>query len=147
MIVQDVVLACSPARAFRLVTEHAGAWWPADRRHTRDPASTITMQADGPFRERAHDGLEVELGRVRTWEEGRRVVLDFYPGTGPLAPTEVEITFAAEGDSTRVTVVHRPGRAGDLWAQRAPTFARSWAAVLAALAHATAATSLGVGDP
>lgn len=132
MITKSVLLRCGSDRAFVLFTEHAGLWWPVDRRHTKDPESAIRMRRDGRFWERSHDGREVELGRVRQWQPGERLLLDFYVGTGPEAPTEVEVTFAPEDQGTRVTVVHRPGAAGELWGQRAPLFERSWTAVLEA---------------
>ena len=68
MIIKSVFLRCDPGRAFALFTEHAGLWWPAQRRHTRDAASTIRMEAGGRFFERANDGAEVELGVVRLYE-------------------------------------------------------------------------------
>lgn len=135
MIKNSVLLACAPERAFALFTEAASEWWPEARRHTKDPASTITLSPAGRFWERAADGHEVELGRVREWEPPRRLVLDFYPGTDAQHPTDVTITFVAEGDGTRVTVEHRPTPVSDeLWKQRAPRFEQSWEAVLGALA-------------
>jgi uncharacterized protein YndB with AHSA1/START domain len=139
MIRKSVLLACPPERAFALFTERAGEWWPVSRRHTGDPASQIRIVASGRFWERAGDGTEVELGRVRAWDPPRRLVLDFYPGTDPDHPTDLEVTFAAEGEGTRVTVVHGPTPASaGLWAERAPRFEGSWDQVLAAFAVAAA---------
>lgn len=132
LVHKEIVLACSPERAFALLTEHAGHWWPPDRRHLGDPESTIRMEATGRFFERARDGREAELGRVREWVPGERIALDFYVASGAERATDVLITLTPEGDGTRVTVTHRPGRAGDLWTQRAAAFERSWSAVLAA---------------
>ena len=133
MIVKSVLLRCDPDRAFSLFTEHAGQWWPSDRRHTEDDNSTIRIEATGRFFERASDGTEVELGVVRLFEPACRLVLDWYPGTGPAQPTRVEVRFEAVGAGTRVTVRHTPGRAGeDEYAAKAPLFERSWEAVLAA---------------
>ncbi|HEX7440617.1 MAG TPA: SRPBCC domain-containing protein, partial [Caldimonas sp.] len=112
MIVKSVVLACHPERAFALFHEHAGLWWPAERRHTQDAASEIRIEASGRFFERASDGTEAELGVVRQFEPARRLVLDWYPGTGSANPTQVEIRFEAFGAGTRVTVRHGPGAAG-----------------------------------
>jgi hypothetical protein len=139
---RSVVLVCPPERAFVLFTERASAWWPEDRRHTADPRSEILMLASGRFWERGADGREVELGRVREWDPPRRLVLDFFVGTDPVHPTEVVVAFAPEGSGTRVSVAHRPTPASAaLWGPRAPRFATSWEAVLAALAAAGA--SLG----
>ena len=134
MIIKSVVLPCDPARAFALFTEQAGLWWPADRRHTKDATSRILMQADGRFYERAGDGSEVELGVVRLFEPANRLLLDWYPGSGPANPTQVSIAFEAIDNGTRVTIRHGPGAAGpDTFERNAPAYARSWDLVLAAL--------------
>ena len=134
MITKSVVLACGVARAFELFTAHAGEWWPKQRRHTPDAQSEIRMLASGRFWERARDGTEVELGRVRHWEAPHRLVLDFYPGTDAQHPTEVVVTFAAQGEVTLVTVEHRPTEASEaLWRTRASRFIASWELLLPAL--------------
>jgi uncharacterized protein YndB with AHSA1/START domain len=137
MIVKSVILACVPERAFTLITEQAGLWWPAARRHSKDANSTIRMEAAGRFYERSRDGTEVELGVVRQFESARRLLLDWYPGTGPDFPTQVEITFEAVDGRTRVTVRHDRGSAGDeVFEGNAPAYDRSWSLVLAAAAAA-----------
>jgi hypothetical protein len=137
MIVKSVVLPLAPAVAFELFTGKIGEWWPANRRHTEDPASEIFLLRSGRFYERARDGREVELGRVRSWEHPARILLDFFIATGPARPTEVEITFAAGEGGTRVTIVHRPKPASEaLWVEQAPRYDRSWDIVLAALSQA-----------
>ena len=96
----------------------------------------------GRFYERARDGREVELGRVRSWDRPNRILLDFFIATGPERPTEVEIAFAARDGGTRVTVTHRPKPESEaLWVERAPRYAQSWDVVLAALARAAACLS------
>lgn len=135
MIHKSVLLPCAPGRAFALFTDRVSDWWPADRRHTRDPRSELFLTASGRFWERARDGHEVDLGRVRVWEPPHRLILDFYVGTDAAHPTEVEVSFTAEGAGTRVAVTHRPtARSEALWKQRAAKFERSWEVVLAALA-------------
>lgn len=135
MIVKSVVLACDPDRAFALFTEHAGLWWPAARRHSQDANSTIRMEASGRFFERSNSGAEVELGAVRHFEPARRLLLDWYPGTGPEHPTQVEVAFEAADGGTRVTVRHSQGSADSAaFEGRAPGYDRSWDLVLAAAA-------------
>lgn len=135
MIVKSVILACDPGRAFALFTEQAGLWWPATRRHSKDVNSTIRMEATGRFFERSSDGTEVELGVVRTFEPARRLLLDWYPGTGPEHPTQVEITFEAADGETRVTVRHSQGSASSAaFGGNAPAYDRSWDLVLASVA-------------
>jgi hypothetical protein len=100
MIVKSVFLPLPRDAAFELFTQKIGQWWPADRRHTQDPASEIYLLASGRFYERARDGREVDLGRVRAWEFPERILLDFYVATGRDQPTEVEIAFAATAGGT-----------------------------------------------
>ena len=135
MIVKSVVLACDPGRAFALFTEQAGLWWPAARRHSKDANSTIRIEASGRFFERSNEGTEVELGVVRQFDAASRLLLDWYPGTGPENPTQVEITFEAVAGGTKVTVRHSRGSAGSAaFEGRAPAYDQSWDVVLAAAA-------------
>ena len=134
MINKTVMLACQPERAFSLFTEQAGLWWPAERRHTKDPSSEIRIEAAGRFFERSGAGVEVELGVVLIFEPARRLLLNWYQGTGPANPTQVEITFDAVGTGTRVSVRHSAGVAGqDVFERNAPAYARSWESVLDSL--------------
>lgn len=133
MIEKTLLLPCQPERAFALLTEQAGSWWPPDRRHTKDPNSAIFIEGGGRFYERAADGTEVELGVVRVFEPPRRLVLDWYPGTGPAEPTHVEILLVPEGDGTRVRLQHRAGpSSADSYAKKAVAYERSWTLVFAA---------------
>ncbi|MCB9764206.1 MAG: SRPBCC domain-containing protein [Alphaproteobacteria bacterium] len=134
MIDKSVLLQVPPERAFELFTRRISAWWPPDRRHTGDPASTLTLEPTGRFWERGGDGHEVELGRVVAWTPPERLVLDFYPGTGPMQPTRVVVTFQPEAGGTRVRVVHTPGACDPaLWEGRVALFRGGWDKVLAGI--------------
>jgi uncharacterized protein YndB with AHSA1/START domain len=136
MIRKSVLLRCPPEEAFAIFTARISEWWPKTHRLTKDPESELFVAATGRFWERARDGREIELGRVLIWDPPHRLGMDFYMGTGPAQPTALEVTFRAEDDGTRVTVNHRPVPGGeDLWQKLAPTYQRSWDAVLAALAN------------
>jgi uncharacterized protein YndB with AHSA1/START domain len=133
VIEKTLLLPCRPERAFALLTEQAGSWWPSDRRHTKDSNSAIFIERSGRFYERAADGTEVELGVVRVFDPPRRLLLDWYPGTGPGEPTHVEILLAPEGDKTRVRLEHRAGpSSAESYAKKAAAYERSWTLVLAA---------------
>ncbi|MEZ4297115.1 MAG: SRPBCC domain-containing protein [Polyangiaceae bacterium] len=141
MIEKTRFLACAPARAFELLTERAGAWWPRDRRHTKDPDSTIRIEPTGRFFERAADGTEVELGVVRVFSPPDRLVLDWYPGTGPQEPTSVEILFRPEADGTRIHLTHRAGpHSAAAYEKRAPAYEKSWTLVFEAWSEAAASS-------
>jgi len=143
-IEKTVWLPCTIERAFGLFTAEVGAWWPPERRHTGDAGGEMFLLESGRFYERARDGREVELGRVRAWEPPSRLLLDFYPGTDAQHPTEVEVGFVAEGDGTRVSVTHRATAASEaLFQSRAPRYAASWDVVLPALARAAGTLATG----
>jgi hypothetical protein len=135
LIKKSVVLHCGADRAFALFVDDISLWWPPSRRHTGDAASRIVLSPTGRFFEKANDGREVELGRVREWSPGARLVLDFYVGTDAAHPTEVVVAFAPVNDAeTRVTVEHRPTPASaELWAKRNAKFEESWTLLAAAL--------------
>jgi Activator of Hsp90 ATPase homolog 1-like protein len=136
-IVKSILLPLAPAAAFDLFTFKINAWWPTDRRHTRDPKSEIFLLQDGRFFERTSDGREVELGAVRSWQKPNLILLDFFIATGPDQPTEVEITFVSEQQGTRLTVTHRPKpESAHLWAGHAPRYQASWEIVLTAFSRA-----------
>ena len=137
MIEKTILLRCDVPRAFELFTQRLGEWWPPERRHTGDASSEIAMLPTGRFYERAHDGREVELGRVRTWEAPHRLVLDWYPGTDAAHPTRVEVRFVPEDGGTRVQLTHGPLPESEaLFPQRAPRYVASWDLVLPALERA-----------
>ena len=133
MIHQSVVLSCPPERAFEIFTSHMDRWWPSARRHLSG-ASTIRIQESGRFWEENTAGEFVELGRVTLWDSPRKIVLDFYPGTGIEAPTEATITFTPVEKGTLVDVFHGPTELSKhLFESRAPAYTSSWSLVLQAL--------------
>ena len=61
----------------------------------------------GHFTETLANGTVFEIGRVRVWKPGERLVFGWRQATfRPSQDTEVEITFEAVGAETRVTVIH-----------------------------------------
>jgi len=91
----EALVRTDPQNAFRVFTDEVNAWW-------RKAAGPMRF-ADGKLWEG-----DFEIGRVLTWEPGARLVFewrtrDFAPGE----KTEVDIRFEAEGDATRVTLLHR----------------------------------------
>ncbi len=101
-----------PGVAFELFTEQVDAWWKhgARFRPAVHEAGTLCFEprAGGRFLETYPRGDAFELGWVRIWEPGTRLV--FGMGGRDFASdesTEVEVCFEAEGRGTRVTVTHR----------------------------------------
>ena len=117
---KSVVVVVDPARAFEVFTAGFDRWWP--KRVPADPARRDPMPAvvesviepcvGGRWYSRCADGSAVDLGHVLAWEPARRLLLtwEFNAHWQPdaSAPSEVEITFVAEGERhTRVQLEHR----------------------------------------
>jgi hypothetical protein len=135
VIVRDVTLPLAPDAAFHLFTARIDDWWPPERRHA-GPGARVVLTPER-FAEERDDGTIVPLGRVREWAPAERLVLDFFPGTGPDDPTEVTVLFVPDETGTRLTVRHGPGGIRpDLWESRAPRYGPSWDLVLAAVCAA-----------
>lgn len=102
----------SPARAFQIFTHDIGIWWAPNtlfRFTPRSPGELAFEPCEGRrFIETLPDGTVFEIGRIRIWRPGQRLVFGWRQSTfGPHQDTEVEIAFEAVGTDTRVTVIHR----------------------------------------
>ena len=118
--VVSVFVAVEPTPAFELFTRDVDLWWkrgPAFRvGATRGfPNSELRFESGVGGRlveimepEGASDGERWELGRVRVWEPGVRLVFEYrVPNFRPDESTEVEVRFEASAGGTQVTVEHR----------------------------------------
>ena len=110
----DVPLA--PEAAFALFTEGFDRWWPKERVHLSErPCEAVVLEPvpGGRWYERADDGSECDWGLVREVERPTRILMAWHLNPewvfdpDPAKATEVEVTFAGEGDGTRVTLEHR----------------------------------------
>ena len=108
-LVMEFKVACSPTRAFALWATETTAWWPSSHSVSGDPQLTVTFEprAGGRVYERTPEGAEHDWGRVLLWEPPRRLAYLWHLRQDRRDATEVEITFAGEGDTTTVTIVHR----------------------------------------
>jgi uncharacterized protein YndB with AHSA1/START domain len=102
----------SPARAFEIFTRDIGIWWTPNTLFRFTPCSpgklAFEPREGGRFAETLANGTVFEIGRIRIWRPGERLVFGWRQSTfGPGQDTEVEITFEAVGTETRVTVIHR----------------------------------------
>jgi uncharacterized protein YndB with AHSA1/START domain len=105
-------VAVSPKDAFEVFTDEIDVWWrrgPRFRSFATD-VSELRFEQDERGRRLIERGERqvFEIGRVLTWEPGRRIVFEwrlrnFKPGE----VTEVEIRFEPMGEGTRVTLEHR----------------------------------------
>jgi uncharacterized protein YndB with AHSA1/START domain len=111
-VIVSLRIAAPPLRVFQAFTGDIAQWWVAN------PLFRITPRGDGELRfepgeggrlvTRLDNGVEFEIGRVSVWRPGERLVLSWrQAGFAPDQSTELDVTFEAVGDATRVTVEHR----------------------------------------
>ncbi len=112
-VVVALRIKAPPSRVFEAFTNEIAAWWrpnPLFAFTPRSPGVMAFEDAEGGRRlvERLASGKVFEVGRVRVWEPGQRLVVGWRQATfAPDMDTEVEVRFEAVEDGTRVTVEHR----------------------------------------
>jgi Activator of Hsp90 ATPase homolog 1-like protein len=115
-VVVSIRVPCSPIQAFEVFTEEIGEWWSYDTFFKLTPRSPGVMAFEPPddagrggrLVEKLPDGKVFEVGPIRAWSPGQRLVVGWRQATfGPDHATEVEVRFEPVGAETRVTVEHR----------------------------------------
>ncbi|KSB89574.1 ATPase [Caulobacter vibrioides] len=102
-----------PTRVFDAFVGETGVWWRPNPLFSFTPRSPGVLAFDGEGEgarlvERLASGKVFEIGRVRTWVRGERLVFGWRQAAfAPGMDTEVEVRFEAVGEETRVTVEHR----------------------------------------
>lgn len=134
-VVRTVTVKRSVADAFAVFTRDFGRWWPLAKGFCvsgpRVVSCTFEERAEGAIFETDSDGARVPWGRVKVWEPPARVVFSWHPGKDAALAQEVEVTFAPEGESTRVTLVHRDWqKLGEAAAQARAGYDEGWGVVL-----------------
>ncbi|MET0615213.1 MAG: SRPBCC family protein [Thermoleophilaceae bacterium] len=115
-VTQSVLVPLEPDAAFELFTDRFAEWWPKDSHHIRDsPAADAVLEPreGGRWYERSESGDECDWGAVLEIDRPNRILLawqltpewKFDPDRANA--TEVEVTFNAEENGTRVTLEHR----------------------------------------
>jgi uncharacterized protein YndB with AHSA1/START domain len=110
---KSVHVAVSPEQAFDVFANGIGRWWPKSHHICKAELDLVVLEpnAGGRWYELAVDGSQCEVGKVLEWDPPRRLLLawqlrhDFT--YDPDLITEVEVTFAPDGDGTRVNLEHR----------------------------------------
>jgi uncharacterized protein YndB with AHSA1/START domain len=107
---KEIYVDASPETAFRVFTEQIAAWWPLHKYglFLEDRDSVVFEDRDGwKLVEKAKDGREAFWGEVLEYEFASRLRMTWHPGHSLEAmPTEIEVTFAADGDGTTVVLEH-----------------------------------------
>jgi len=114
-IVKHVLVNARPERAFARFTAEIASWWPLGSHSVFEgEADRVRFEGHvgGRIVEGTPDGRESVWGTVRAWEPpdparpDARVAFTWHPGHAPAQAQDVEVTFTAEGDRTRVKLVH-----------------------------------------
>ncbi|WP_297512060.1 SRPBCC domain-containing protein [uncultured Caulobacter sp.] len=160
-IVVALRIAAPPEAVFDAFTDDIGLWWRPNPLFAFTPrAPGVLAFEDGRLLERQSTGQVFEIGRVRVWERGARLVFGWRQATfAPGMDTEVEVRFeAVEGGQTRVTVEHRGwdsvpashvarhGFPSAIFLQRHGEWWRASLAALAARANSVHLERAGEGD-
>jgi hypothetical protein len=100
-----------PQRAFHVFTTEIGQWWRPNGLFRFTPKSPGAVSFEGGeggrFIETLPDGKVFEVGAIKVWRPGERLVFGWRcAGFEPGQDTEVEVRFEAVGEETRVTVEH-----------------------------------------
>ena len=129
-----LTVACPPARAFELWASETSRWWPHGHSVSGEAGLSVVFEPrpGGRIFERTPGGEEHEWGEVLAWEPPRRLVYLWHLRFDRADATEVEITFADEGEGgTAVTIVHRGWeRLGAVGPERRERNARGWGGLL-----------------
>ena len=97
-VLVSVRLKASPARAFEVFTRDIALWWTPNALFRFTPRSPGTLAFEphegGRFTETLANGTVFEIGRIRVWEPGERLVFGWRQATFRSGQqTEVEVTF------------------------------------------------------
>jgi len=110
---KSVFVDAPQAVAFDVFTSGIGQWWPKSHHIGKCDLDrpVIESKAGGRWYERDVDGSECEIGKVLVWDPPSRLMLAWQLTPDwkfdPNLVTEVEVTFTAEGNGTRVDLEHR----------------------------------------
>jgi uncharacterized protein YndB with AHSA1/START domain len=108
---KEIFVDASPETAFRVFTEQIAEWWPLAKHGTfLEQADKVSFEDREGWKmiERAKDGRETVWGEVLEYEFSSRLRMTWHPGrSSEEMPTEIELTFVADGDGTTVVLEHR----------------------------------------
>lgn len=135
VVEKSVKVSVPVDRAFEVFTAEIGTWWPL-RTHAVDTerSRTVIMEGrvGGRLLERAPSGEEHVWGTIAAWEPPSRIVYSWHPGRDEETAQEVEVTFEAEGDGTRVQIRHYGWeKLGDRMEETVASYDEGWDLVIA----------------
>jgi len=111
---REVTVAGTPERVFDLFTKRIGEWWPAEHHLATSPVVAMTVEpgVGGRLFDTCEDGSESVWGEVTAWDPPAgfsfawMITGTWQVETDVEKASRVTVSFAAEGERTRVTLVH-----------------------------------------
>jgi uncharacterized protein YndB with AHSA1/START domain len=102
-------IQASPEAVFDAFVDDIALWWRPNPLFSFTPRSPGVMAFEGDrLVERLASGKVFDVGEVRVWERGARLVFGWRQASfAPGVETEVEVRFEGVEGATRVTVEHR----------------------------------------
>ena len=134
---KSFVVPLGQAAAFDLFLRRLPEWWPIGRQSVSNNAVSCHVEptVGGRLYEKTRDGGEADWGVFRIVDDPHRVVFTWHPGLPPTAATEIEVTFTALPEGTRVDLEHRNWeRLGVRASTMRTLFDNGWVGVLACYA-------------
>ena len=128
-------VAVPPERAWEVFVERTGEWWPMQTHSQAHEEVADVRILDGVMVEVLRDGSTGEWADVIEADAPRRLVLSWRVNPQRSRPTRIEVTFAAEGDGTRVELVHSGWEAQDDGVEASSNYRAGWEAVLGRFAE------------
>jgi uncharacterized protein YndB with AHSA1/START domain len=113
-VVRTVAVAVDPVTAFQIFTDEIGDWYQSGPHSWNDPERAVGIRFEPGVGGRWIEvwdeatGEGYELGHVRAWEPGERLVVSYRNvRLPPTVETEIEVRFEPTAGGTRVTLEHR----------------------------------------
>jgi len=130
---KSVFVRCTPEHAFRTYTERMSEWFPFKDHSIYDDVDHVVWEGrvGGRVYEVAKSGEEGLWGTVIVWDPPNGLAMTWHPDRGEETAQELEVRFTAEGDGTRVDVVHTGWeRIGPDFRERMAGYDTGWGFVL-----------------
>jgi uncharacterized protein YndB with AHSA1/START domain len=135
-----IVVNCPVEHAFRVFTEGLGDWWPFEGHSLFDEDGVGVVFEDrvgGRVYEVSKSGEEGLWGTLVVWDPPKAFAMTWHPGRDEETAQELDVRFSAEGDGTRVDLVHTGWeRLGDRMAEISGHYDDGWDFVLGLYAAA-----------
>ncbi|MGF1455837.1 MAG: SRPBCC domain-containing protein [Alphaproteobacteria bacterium] len=117
-VIVSLKVRATPLRAFAVFTAEIDQWWQPNTLFPLTPRGDGALRFERPegagtteggrLVTQLKNGKRFEVGRILAWVPGERVVFTWRQAIFPPdLQTEVEVSFEAVGEETRVTIEHR----------------------------------------